>query len=95
MYAAIAWVSAGLNRAGLRPFSASGPVAGIRPVLTWKSTAAEPTPIRLGATAVPWAWRPWQVAQVSAKICWPLAISACEVVGVVAAADSPLPVMVA
>ena len=80
---------------GLRSFSASGSLAGIRPVLAWKSTAAEPTPIRLGATAVPWACRPWQVAQVSWKICWPLAICACEVVGAVDAAESPLPVMVA
>src|SRR5262249_52118502 len=34
--------------------------AGIRPVLTWKSTAAAPTPTRLGACAVPWALTPWQ-----------------------------------
>ena len=51
--------------------------------------------MRLGAIAVPWAWRPWQVAHVCWKICWPFAISACDAVGGLAAAESPLPVMVA
>ena len=37
---------------------------GIRPVPTWKSTAAAPTPTRLGAAEVPSAFMPWQVAQV-------------------------------
>jgi hypothetical protein len=47
----------------------------MRPVPTWKSTAAEPTPIRLGATPVwPCAPNPWQVAQSCRKIVWPLVI---------------------
>src|SRR5690606_8847851 len=36
---------------------------GIRPVLTWKSTAAAPTPISEGASSRPSADGPWQVAQ--------------------------------
>src|ERR1700755_1084839 len=35
----------------------------MRPVDTWKSTAAEPTPIRLGPEPVPAAVSPWQVEQ--------------------------------
>jgi len=40
---------------------------GMRPVPTWKSTEAAPTPIRLGPLSVPAALRPWQVAQFEAK----------------------------
>ena len=58
MYAATWRVCVLFSCGGLRSFSALGSLAGIRPVLTWKSTAAEPTPIRLGATAVPWACSP-------------------------------------
>ncbi len=39
----------------------------MRPVPTWKSTAAAPTPIRLGATLEPCAAMPWQVAQLASK----------------------------
>ena len=39
----------------------------MRPVPTWKSTAAAPTPIRLGALVVPSAFMPWQVAQLAWK----------------------------
>ena len=49
MYAATAWVWSTVSSGCLRGFSAPGSFAGIRPVLTWKSTAAAPTPIRLGA----------------------------------------------
>ena len=40
---------------------------GIRPVPTWKSTAAAPTPARLGPALLPWACRPWHVAQLARK----------------------------
>ena len=40
-----------------------GPASGIRPVPTWKSTAAAPTPIRVGALEPPWAFSPWQEEQ--------------------------------
>src|SRR5665647_973283 len=43
----------------------AGPASGIRPVPTWKSTAAAPTPTRLGAALLPSACRPWQVAQLA------------------------------
>src|SRR5947209_5713757 len=37
--------------------------AGMRPVPTWKSTAAEPTPTRLGPSLEPCPLAPWQLAQ--------------------------------
>lgn len=50
---------------------------GMRPVPTWKSTEAAPTPMSDGALSVPAASRPWQVAQFAAKsfepssiVCW-------------------------
>ncbi len=48
---------------------ACGPDAciGMRPVPTWKSTAAAPTPTREGANVDPSALRPWQVAQFAAN----------------------------
>jgi hypothetical protein len=60
---AMSWISCVLNDDGLRSFSAPTSLAGIRPVDTWKSTAAAPAPIRLGACEVPWASRPWQLEQ--------------------------------
>ena len=62
----------------LAPGSATpGSAAGIRPVPTWKSTAAAPTPIRRRArSCVPWALRPWQVAQLARKSFLPLSIDA-------------------
>src|SRR4051812_22500235 len=42
---------------------APGCWAGIRPVPTWKSTAAEPPPTRLGPSELPWPDMPWQLAQ--------------------------------
>ena len=55
MYSATSRVCLGVSRGGFWTFSAPCSAAGIRPVLTWKSTAAEPTPIRPGAWLVPWA----------------------------------------
>ena len=49
----------------LRCAWASWRAIGIRPVPTWNSTEAEPTPIRLGPRpSTPWALRPWQVMQL-------------------------------
>ncbi len=66
---------------------------GIRPVLIWKSTAAAPTPIRLGASDVPWASMPWHVAQLTAKSCLPWAMVCGDTVPGVAA-DAGLPCVV-
>ncbi|BDZ53153.1 hypothetical protein GCM10025870_02260 [Agromyces marinus] len=61
--------------------SAWGPCIcmGMRPVPTWKSTDAAPTPIRLGPSAVPEASSPWQVAQFAWKSFLPSSMVACEV----------------
>ncbi len=75
MYAAIAWVCATFSTRGLRAASASMSLSGIRPVLTWKSTAAAPTPIRLGPVPVPWAMKPWQLEQFCTNSCRPTAVS--------------------
>ena len=61
----MSWISAGVKSDGLRSFSAPSSLAGMRPVDIWKSTAAAPAPISDGATDVPWASSPWQVAQLS------------------------------
>ncbi len=63
-----------VNVTGLRGISGPMSLAGIRPVLTWKSTAAAPTPTRLGATDVPWASMPWHVAQVTVNSSLPWAM---------------------
>src|SRR5882724_190403 len=76
---------------GLRWFSAWFCLAGIRPVLTWKSTAAAPTPIRLGASEVPCASGPWQLEQFAAYRSEPLAIDA-ELGPETGAAAAPDPV---
>src|SRR6218665_1224159 len=59
---------------------ACGPFAaiGIRPVPTWKSTDAAPTPMRLGAVPEPCACRPWQVAQLAWKSFLPSSMVCCE-----------------
>ena len=50
--------------AALRGACASPRIAGMRPVDTWKYTAASPTPIRLGPrSATPCRLAPWQVMQ--------------------------------
>jgi hypothetical protein len=48
----------------------------MRPVATWNSTAAAPTPIRLGPSAVPCRFIPWQVAQLAANSLPPSSMSA-------------------
>jgi hypothetical protein len=72
MYAPI-WRACSLVSSGsLRSFCASCRAAGIRPVLTWNSTAAEPTPMRLGPwSGTPCALRPWQVMHVVSNNCLP------------------------
>src|SRR6478735_12608380 len=63
-----------------------GYAAGIRPVPTWKSTAAAPTPIRVGPFEVPSAARPWQLEQLSRNSCLPASI--CELVAPLSAASA-------
>ena len=47
---------------------------GMRPVPTWKSTEAAPTPISEGAISAPSAFNPWQEEQPFKKICRPSSI---------------------
>ena len=79
----------------MRGFSAPSSAAGMRPVLTWKSTAAAPTPIRPGAMPFwPCAPIPWQVAQSCRKMVWPWLIWAeLATTGGAAVAPSPPPVI--
>src|SRR6478752_1076476 len=58
-----------------------GPASGIRPVPTWKSTEAAPTPTSDGPDFVPWAPTPWQVAQLAMKRSLPWATSSAAAVG--------------
>src|SRR5580693_7469833 len=52
-------------------------MAGIRPVDTWKYTAASPTPIRLGPWSVtPCRLAPWQDTQEVSNSCLPVRNSA-------------------
>ena len=53
---------------------AAGFAKGMRPVATWKWTAADPTPIRVGPLLVPWAAMPWQLEQPSRNNFLPLRI---------------------
>ena len=48
---------------------------GMRPVDTWKSTDAAPTPTSEGAVAVPSAFGPWHVAQLAWNSFWPVSMS--------------------
>jgi hypothetical protein len=57
--------------------------AGIRPVATWKSTEAAPTPISVGPSVVPSALSPWQLEQLRRNSERPS--STCEVLLVAAA----------
>jgi hypothetical protein len=69
-----AWAS--VNCGFFRSAWASWRASGIRPVLTWNSTAAEPTPTRLGPLSfTPWPWGPWQLAQLVSKYPLPCAAS--------------------
>ena len=47
---------------------------GMRPVPTWKSTDAAPTPIRAGAICAPSAFNPWHEEQPLRNICRPSSI---------------------
>ncbi len=78
-----------MNVAGLRSFSAPTSLAGIRPVDIWKSTAAAPAPIRLGAWLVPWASRPWQLEQLWSNKVLPAVTSCCDAAGADACATPP------
>ena len=78
-----------MNAVGLRSFSAPSSLAGMRPVDIWKSTAAAPAPIRLGACVVPWASSPWHVEQLCRNSAWPCATWVESWAG--AAADAPPP----
>jgi hypothetical protein len=49
---------------------------GMRPVPTWKSTDAAPTPMSEGAIAPPSALSPWQEEQPFRKICLPSSMAA-------------------
>jgi hypothetical protein len=72
MYWAICEVCASSNCGGFSSACASWRAIGMRPVPTWNSTAAEPTPIRLGPRPwTPWALTPWQVMQLLSKSALP------------------------
>jgi len=75
-YPASAAVCSSSNCAGLT--RACGPLIciGIRPVDTWKSTAAAPTPTRDGTPLVPCAFAPWHVAQLAWNSFLPVSMSA-------------------
>ena len=85
----MSWICRGVNVTGLRSFSAPTSLAGMRPVDIWKSTAAAPAPIRLGAWLVPWASRPWQLEQLAWNRALPASMSCC--VPIAAEATVPPP----
>src|SRR6478736_2145495 len=66
-YAARALICSGENFTLLTGAWTFGPASGMRPVPTWKSTEAAPTPTSEGPDFVPWALRPWQLAQLARK----------------------------
>src|SRR4051794_11340120 len=68
-------ISSGVSFTG--PCGACGPLcwSGMRPVPTWKSTAAAPTPMRDGALLRPSALKPWHVAQFAMNTLRPAATS--------------------
>src|SRR5262249_32339397 len=64
------------SRVGLRGSWAPCPLAGIRPVATWKDTAAWPTPSRLGPRpCTPCRLAAWQAMQALRYSCSPCATS--------------------
>ena len=77
-YAASCLVCSSLNLFFLRMAWTPGLASGMRPVPTWKSTAAAPTPARLGPAAPPWALAPWQVAQLARKSFLPALMSSAD-----------------
>jgi len=64
-----------VNWTGLTSICGPFICAGMRPVPTWKSTAAAPTPISDGPLAVPAAEGPWHVAQLAWNSFSPVAMS--------------------
>jgi hypothetical protein len=53
-----------IGSVGLRMACASWRAIGMRPLETWKYTAASPTPIRLGPRfSTPCRFEPWQLMQ--------------------------------
>src|SRR3712207_2740351 len=74
-YAASWATCSSVNCGGLA--SACGPLfsMGMRPVPTWKSTEAAPTPISDGASCVPSAFMPWHVAQFALNRSEPVSMS--------------------
>src|SRR3954449_414743 len=74
-YAASCLVCSSLNLLGLRMACTPGLDRGMRPVPTWKSTDAAPTPARLGPAGPPWPLRPWHVEQLARKSFLPAATS--------------------
>ncbi len=70
-YAASSFTCVSVNCVGFSGAWTVVPWSGMRPEPTWKSTEAAPTPMRLGATPVPVASMPWQVAQLEPKSFWP------------------------
>src|SRR5919199_348862 len=63
MYAAIWEICCSVNSLSCCGACGSVRCSGMRPVPTWKSTEAAPTPTSVGALLRPVASRPWQVAQ--------------------------------
>jgi hypothetical protein len=59
----------------------------MRPVPTWKSTDAAPTPMSVGASLVPSRLSPWQLAQLAAKSLEPSSTAASWLAEVSAVAD--------
>ncbi|GAB3811657.1 hypothetical protein GCM10027605_52080 [Micromonospora zhanjiangensis] len=75
---------------GFRSACASWRAIGIRPVPTWNSTAAEPTPTRLGPRpSTPCALRPWQETQLTSNSALPSA--AAPVIGAASCAWACIP----
>jgi hypothetical protein len=65
MYAPICCACSSVSTGFLRSICAPCWAAGMRPVVTWNSTEAEPTPMRLGPLlSTPSAFCPWQEMQV-------------------------------
>ena len=95
-YAASARISSSVNSLGFTCACGPGCAIGIRPVATWNSTAAAPTPTSGGPWMVPETWpspllwpspfRPWQEAQDTANsalpsaTCWLVPVSAADLV---------------
>ena len=67
-----------------RAWAPGGPLNGMRPVRSWKSAAAAPTPINEGPSAVPCPAVPWQLAHRALKTACPAEASPSAPNGVLA-----------